>query len=152
MAVYSGTLTKALRSAQESEAKRDAAGYSETDHRRFGKESEERFFKIFEEAYYYYRLPLWFKRIERTSRQEDQDGVDFYAITMEGLRIPIDVKNSIRALRKTSEKLRKRGIDRSHVVFIVVNIHELDKIVYETALRQILQKRNELLAKRAATE
>ena len=148
MAAYSGMIKKRLRQAQELEQAKFRKAktqtfYTKDDYKRFGDESEKRFLRIFEEARYWYRLPLWLKRIERATKEEDQKGVDFHAITAEGLRVPIDVKSSVRALQKTLESLKKKGEDRSHIVFIVM--YESDKVVFEIALKKLLARRNNLL-------
>jgi hypothetical protein len=126
--------------------------------RRIGTRAERRFAKICRRFLRKGGRPAWLLGIVSATNQEDLNGADFFAETVERYRIPIDVKASEMRAQLFKMKLRRRGEDRSHVIILVVNdtliakriISEFE--VWCEALGEISIKRLELLAKRAATE
>lgn len=73
----------------------------------WGREAEDRFFRICEAALEQNVFPYWLIRFERTSRKEDRRGTDARVITQDTGAIRLSIKRSKGALVGSRKRLKR---------------------------------------------
>ena len=110
-----------------------------------GRAAEKRFLRIHEEAKARGHFPPWLSSVVRASQKEDHLGIDSVAHTLEGLRIPLQIKSS----EMGKDKFRQQA-HRKHIPCIVVASHLSDEQIVARTIAEIAFIRDAMLRARAA--
>lgn len=98
-----------------------------------GVSTEERFHRLCNDPAFADLRPHWLVAVEWSTVRDDQEGVDFWAITTLG-RIPIQVKSS----RIAKDKFEAQD-ERRHIVCIAILPHIPDKDMLTQAVMEIAE-------------
>ena len=99
------------------------------------------------------RYPSYLEGIIWVNRGRELElEADFYALIVDGSRIPIDIKASYPTLNFFLKKLKKRGRSRPNVIYIAFPIWRESQDVWDEFLLKLQGKHQELLATRVAAE
>jgi hypothetical protein len=117
---------------------------------RRGREAEEKFIALCQHLEREGVFPHWLIRVAKGTSEDDRQGIDAFAETIEGYRIPIDIKASRKGVRATRKERRKKP-SRWGIVLIAVDSRSNIEIFREL-VGAVAQRRANLLTTRVAAE
>ncbi len=113
---------------------------SYAERREWGREAEERFFRICAESLRTDKLPEWVESVREATVEEDHQGIDAWLLTSDPFYIPINVKRSIqsgRASRRRQWNTRSLRDRRKDIVEVVASPHASDEAILGQIIRKI---------------
>ena len=94
-------------------------------------------------------FPSWLSEVVAATPTEQSQGVDYIALTLEGLHIRLNVKSSEKALKRGRCKNRKQP-ERQDIILIIVNNYRNDDEIFSEFIGMISEARTALIEKRTA--